>query len=340
MSATALISASLISSSALAAVTNIGTATAVGANSTTLLAMQAQCAAIATGLGTDYSGALDPLSITNSPVGGPTEAGTEGNRTLTSDKTPGLTATYTPAHKEIAGDPYRNGGSVNMFGVQQSVGGAYSTSQYDFTASFNSTFAYGFNCTITQTIHHHDLVTPAVPPTPGTGHHYRMDGNTHAQNCVQMDIRGDHFGETGPGPGPDDPDYDPNDKSEGGTCLWAWDTPPTPGSPAVYHDYDTTVVTNPAGVPVNQDQSETLSAHETDGAGYSDSATVTLGQVVVCISPTKLPGTWKAQNGYTGIKCTTAWYSGKTPYDLTNYAGTNVPNLNDGSHNMVTVPVN
>ena len=64
---------------------------------------------------------------------------------------------------------------------------------------------------------------------------------------------------------------------------------------------------------------------------------------MVCISPsktgTKLPGAWEKKNGYTGDKCTTAWYNGTAPYSLTDYAGTNVPNLNDGSHNWVTVPI-
>ena len=56
---------------------------------------------------------------------------------------------------------------------------------------------------------------------------------------------------------------------------------------------------------------------------------------MVCISPSntgkKLPGEWRQQNGYTGDKCTTEWYNGG--------ATVGVPNLNDGSHNWVTVPV-
>jgi hypothetical protein len=315
----------------LAAVTNIGSTSAAGASAATQVLMQAQCTALAaadaTASGHAFTGTLDTGSITSSWVSGPTEV--EGTRSQTSGNTPGLSATYTPAHKEISGDPYRNGGSVNMFGVQQSVGGYYSTSQYDFTASFTSTYSYAFKCNMTETVPHHDLVTAEIPATPGTGHHYRMDGNTHAQNCVEMDVRGDHFGETGPGP---------DDQDTGGTCLWAWDTNPTPLIPATYNDYNTYNNTTEDGVAISQDQTDTLSAHETDGAGYSDSATVTLGQVVVCISPKK--GSWTSQNGYTGSKCTTAWYSGTNPYSLSNYAGTNVPNLNDGSHNMVTVPVN
>lgn len=60
-----------------------------------------------------------------------------------------------------------------------------------------------------------------------------------------------------------------------------------------------------------------------------------LGVVVVCISPSstgkKLPGEWRQQNGYTGDKCTTAWYNGG--------ATVGVLNLNTGSNNGVTIPV-
>ncbi len=69
--------------------------------------------------------------------------------------------TFTPAHKEILGNPYRNGGSVNMFGIQQAVGGSYSNSPYDFQNDFTSTYSHAFSCDISvqvyhaeQTIHH------------------------------------------------------------------------------------------------------------------------------------------------------------------------------------------
>jgi hypothetical protein len=94
-------------------------------------------------------------------------------------------------------------------------------------------------------------------------------------------------------------------------------------------------VTNAAGGSFNQTQTDELEAHESFGSGFPTSETFTIGQVVVCISPsrtgTKLPGAWQKQNGYTGDKCTTAWYEGG--------AKVGVPNLNDGSHNFVTVPV-
>jgi hypothetical protein len=96
------------------------------------------------------------------------------------------------------------------------------------------------------------------------------------------------------------------------------------------------VVSNAAGGSYNQDQTDELSAHESAGEGFDTSETLNIGQVVVCISPsktgTKLPGAWTKKNGYTGDKCTTIWYNSG--------AMTGVSNLNIGSHNWVTVPLN
>jgi len=95
------------------------------------------------------------------------------------------------------------------------------------------------------------------------------------------------------------------------------------------------VASDVPGGTFSQDQIDELSAHESMGAGFDTDETLLIGQVVVCISPStatkKLPGAWRQQNGYTGDKCTTAWYNGG--------ATVGVPNLNDGSHNWVTVPV-
>ena len=49
-------------------------------------------------------------------VSGPTEIGGEADRNIDQATKVGA-GTFTPAHLEILGDPYRNGGSVNMFGV-------------------------------------------------------------------------------------------------------------------------------------------------------------------------------------------------------------------------------
>lgn len=299
------------------------------ADAATLAAMQSQCAILASNHGAAWTGTLNQASIQATLVSGPTETGSHSIADAIGD--PVGAGTFTPAHRAIEGDPYRNGGSVNMFGNQVAVGGRYSASTYDFMGEFSTTYSYAFSCDMSETLSYHELVSPEIPATPGTGHHYRMDGNTNAQNCVQMDVRGDHFGETGPGPGAD-PEGDPNEWNEGGTCLWAWDVEPTDLVEAVYNDYDQEEARPAeAGTAVNQSQTDTLTAHEDLGEGFSVTETLAIGSVVVCISPGRKGGAWTKQNGYTGDKCTTIWYNGG--------ATTGVTNLNTGSHNYVTVPV-
>lgn len=290
-----------------------------------------------------YAGAVNQTA----PVlkSGPTEVGTETDRTLTSDKTPGTSATYTPAHKDILGDPYRNGGSVNMFGIQESVGGYYSSSTYDFTADFTTTYTISYTCDISKEVYH------AAVHIEGD-HHDAVHHDRTGHWVVSPDAHGDEEANTnncnafnsslpaGPPQGGltqanclyvveteayDDPAYDDPDID----IPAYWDAPVPVG--------------NVAGGSFDQTQTDPLDGHEDNGAGYFDAATVIIGQVVVCISPTtgtaKKPGAWTAKNGYTGTKCNSAWYNGTSPYSPSNYAGTNIPNLNDGSHNWVTVPV-
>ena len=71
-----------------------------------------------------------------------------------------------------------------------------------------------------------------------------------------------------------------------------------------------------AGTPIQETQTDNLLAHEDAGEGYDITDTVLIGQTVICISPTTstqtkkgVPGTWVAKNGYTGGKCTTAWFN-------------------------------
>ena len=363
LAATALLSSSIISSPGYAAVTGVTTPSPdpAGLDAPNLAAAGLVCDAAAVTADLDgpdelsdhYAGAVNEGTVTLKS--GPTEVGTEADRTLTSDKTPGIGSTYTPAHREIQGDPYRNGGSVNMFGIQISVGGYYSSSQYDFDASYSTTYTHPYTCDITKQVYHaavhiegdhHDAVFH-----PAEGHYINCDfghgqGNDNSGvcedvgqpqgSCAAHNNTGPSFGQWGRDteqckfittaeeyttPAYDDPDTD---------IPASWDEPVAVG--------------NVAGGSFDQTQTETLSGHEDAGAGYFDAATVTLGQVVVCNSPTvgttKKPGAWVLKNGYTGTKCTTAWYSGTSPYSLSNYAGTNIPNLNDGSHNWVTVPVN
>lgn len=318
-----------MTANANAAVTVLGSVIANPADSETLAAMQAQCDALAaahdTGNGDIWSAVVVPGGI--SPVSGPSEVGSHSIADAIGD--PVGAGTFTPAHLEILGDPYRNGGSVNMFGMQQSVGGHYSASQYDFEGEFTSTFAHAFSCDISveiyhpeQTVHHNAVGVYVIAGDFGDS-----EGAVRG-NCAAFTAQGDND------PQPDwygDPFHggnvnNPHCRFEG-TAAWDETIPESWDAPAL--------VGNEAGVAVNQDQTDTLLAHEDFGEGFDVSETLLIGQVVVCISPsktgTKLPGSWVKQNGYTGDKCTTEWYNGG--------AKVGVPNLNDGSHNWVTVPV-
>ena len=312
MCATAL--SPVLSTPAMATPTVLGSVTADAADGTTLAAMDAACTAAANAhhasdpVSEDiWTGTVKEGAVTW--VSGPTEVGTHtfaanGVGTQTG------AGTFTAAHKEILGDPYRNGGSVNMFGVQQAVGGHYSASTYDFRNDFASTYAHAFSCDISEQVYH-----PAVHHD-ATGHHvwYHPPGSEdYNQNaCNAQDAAGNGIGED----------------IVGGHCVWVELTPASDDDP--YYGPDTFVVNEPQ-TAINQDQTDSLLAHEDAGEGFDTSQTLLIGQVVVCISPKKLPGTWTNQNGYTGTKCTTSWYNGG--------ATVGVPNLNDGSHNWVTVPV-
>lgn len=71
---------------------------------------------------------------------------------------------------------------------------------------------------------------------------------------------------------------------------------------------------NEPGIAVSQTRTDNLNSFEDHGASVQLTGEKVLGTVVVCISPSstgkKLPGEWRQQNGYTGDKCTTAWFNG------------------------------
>lgn len=340
LAATALLSSTIMSGQAFATVSGVSTPSPDPAELTAenLAAAQLVCDAAAATADLDgpsedsdhYSG--DVVEGAATWVSGPTEVGTESNRSIDLDTREGA-GTFTPAHLEILGDPYRIGGSVNMFGIQQTVGGHYSNSSYDFTADFTTTYAHPYTCDISKETYHAAVFHPAVHHDQ-IGHwnvspDFRGNEEQMTQNC-------NAFNTSLPG-GPNNHNSDTNQAN----CVYTVDTPasddPAYTDPATWDE--PVLVGNVAGGSFDQTQTDNLSGHESFGAGFDTSETLIIGQTVVCISPIKKGGTWTKKNGYTGAKCTTAWYSGTSPYSLSNYAGTNVPNLNDGSHNWVTIPV-
>ena len=199
LAATALLSSTiLLTAPAFAAVTLISSTPAAdpaGLNEANLVLAQGVCDAAAAALDADgpgaqsdiYTGAV--LEGAATWVSGPTEV---GSHTFAANGIGTQTGagTFTPAHTEIEGDPYRNGGSVNMFGNAIAVGGHYSASSYDFENNFTTTYAHPFTCDISvQDYHaavHHDAVFH-----PAEGHYINCDfghgqGNDNGGACEDV----------------------------------------------------------------------------------------------------------------------------------------------------------
>ena len=334
-SALAVIMATSVSP-ALAAVTILDTVSADEADGTTLAAMQLQCdnlaAAHQPGNKDIWSGDVVPGDITQ--VSGPT---VNGPRTIDQSTVQGFD--FHPSVQKIVGDPYRNGGSVNMFGDAIATAGYYDYSTYNFTANYDSTFAHAFTCDISNEAY---IPPVLIPGHPLEGYYINCDfghgqGNDNSGacddvgqpqgSCVAHTAQGaswEHWGE---------------DTEQ---CKFIKTADPAEDS---YTDEDwgpPTLFGNEPGVAVNQNQSDNLNAFEDHGGRVELTGEKALGQVVVCISPSstgkKLPGEWVKKNGYDGNKCSGAWFYGTTPYSLANYAGTHTPNLNLGNGSGVTIP--
>lgn len=286
LSATALISTSLMTNPALAVAT--GTPVAAGPNSTTSADMQTQCDALAAAHdlqnGDIWTGVVVPGAATL--VAGPTET---GNRVIDQNSiTP--TGTYVPSVKEIRGNPVRTGGSVNMFGEQWSTAGYYPDSTYNYTADFASTFSYAFTCNINDAVYHPAYDDPAVPVQG----YYTVDaaapGNSEANraNCDAFSALGTE---------------DPRPDWWGTNHAWCDFVKTADAIPAVHHNaYNSppAFIDNEPGTAITQDQSDSLSGFEPHGGIVQVTGEHDDGQVVICISPGSKGGSWKAQNGYGG----------------------------------------
>jgi hypothetical protein len=307
LAATALLSSTIISSPAFAVATD--TPTAAITDGTTTAAMQSQCNVLAaahdTGNGDIWTAAVVVGAV--SPVSGPTETGT---RNIDQNSIQG-TGIYVPSVREIRGVPFKNGGSVNLFGDQWATAGYYPGSTYNYTASFNSAFAHAFSCDISDAVYHPAVFHPAVVHDPVMG-----PGEFHPAVAMQGCY-------TNPGHSTCTVDTHWCNAEEAthwgvsyGNCVWhelvaAQDaytdpdvvlvpgyTDPAYTDPA-YNDPPAFVV-NEAGNAVNQDQTDTLNGFEANGPLVQVTAEYHVGQPVICNSPGSKGGSWKPQNGYGG----------------------------------------
>ncbi len=257
----------------------IPTPTATGPNSTTLDAMEAQCDAKAAVHGVDWNGEVDLSSISSVLTAGPTEV--EGTRVIDESSIVG-TGIFTPGHTFIEGEPFRIGGSVNMFGDQFADSGSWSDSTYNYDADFVSTFTYSFNCTMTETVH-----------VPVQGHYVVEPEDQGDEEESQKSC--DAFNALGPSA--------PFWGEDHAQCDFVTDV--------AAHDEDQPRP-DEAGTPIAEEQTDTLTAFEDHGGPVdAPGGLFHIGQVVICISPSKPTpgGTWRTQNGYTGVNCTTDWFT-------------------------------
>lgn len=290
----------------------IAPAFAVTASPTTASTMASTCAADLA----PYAGVLlhdgtpsftTQVVETGSVDGTPTEVG--GTRVETPGTRIGTgTATYTGL--SIAGDPYRTGGSVNLFGDQVATQKNWPNSEYDFTAEFATVTTFSYECQVTQQT---ETYNPAVniPGRPALGF-YIVDPallgtpqyNAQLQACNAFNAQA-----------PVAPDYTAPGfwgNSPQGNCVFEETSPAvdpifepeswTPNAPIDRLDLLTTHT-------VDETNFATDGGRELDGGSWSEAGNWFVGKVVVCNSPTKLPGTWRPQNGYAGTKCNTTYFN-------------------------------
>jgi hypothetical protein len=300
----------------------VGTATVTDptpapASAATLAAMTTQCNAMAaahdTGNGDIWTGVVSIGAV--SLFSGPTETGTRTKTNIVG------TGTFTPGTTSIVGDPFRIGGSVNMFGDQYATSGSWSDSTYDFTASFDTTFAHAYSCAISQEVYHAAVVHPYYE---GVYQVYGDFGNSEDAvrgECYAYSQKGPPAVPTPTVPWWGEPfrggNVDPTSPGYGPHCIFDGTPPHT--DPAFW---DPAVLRFTESGSVNQAQTDVLSGHENHGGPVqAPGGNYHVGQTVICISPTTstqvkkgVPGTWVAKNGYTGNKCTTDWFQGTGIY--------------------------
>ena len=265
---------------------------------------QAVCNDLADAHGAAWTGTLDASSIHGSITTGPTAT---GERNIDeSSVAPGDGAVQIGESIQVYTDPFRIGGSVNMFGMAHVVAAHWDFSQYDFTQAFAWQSTYTFTCDMSEEV-----------PTPALGVH-NWTGPVQAGDPAIAACEGDKNPHV----------FD----DRGANCEWVQTIP------AGTVDQPRDPEQGSIG-PV--DEGGTLSGHESHGGSIPvdpDQVDLPDIQVVVCISPSTsskktAANGWAKKNGYNGDKCTTTWYNSGAMNQPDPYS-----NLNTGSNNIVTIP--
>lgn len=256
----------------------VAPAMALPANSTTEATMDSTCAALmpATLL---HDGTSAASYSVDSVV--ETEAPAVNTDTEVADTRVGV-GSPTYSGLSIANGPFRIGGSVNMFGDQVATTRTYADgSTFKFDRHTSITTSYTWTCTITvQT----ETYTPAGPVE---GFYVNTIENGNG-DCGGLSPANPHWGQ------------------DIGACKFTKTGDGTEES----WDLGTPIVTATSQGPISQtDESDTYGLDGFDLTPFTQTGNWFVGQVVICISPKKLPGTWTKQNGYTGDNCNTAYFN-------------------------------
>ena len=270
-------------------------------SSTTAATMQSTCAAdlapYASVLLHDGTESFSTVVVETGQVdGAPTEV--SGSRVINEASRFG-TGTVTYSGLSIAGNPYRTGGSVNMFGDQVATNKNWSNSEYDFTANFDTVTTISYTCEVTQQTETH-VAAVHIPGRKVQGYYTNPGHSTGVvADCNGFDETKDFWGEdkgaciftqTGPA-------VDPVDIEE----SWTLDVPIDRTDLNTFHT-------------VNETNTASGTGHEVNGGPFTQIGTWLAQKVVICISPSKTvkggtPGAWANHNCYLGSKCTTAWFN-------------------------------
>lgn len=185
------------------------------------------------------------------------------------------------------GSVYRVGGSVNLFAVQYMTGDYWTDSTYEYNADFVTRYSYPYDCEVSQQVYH------AGVPGPVEG--YYVNNGTEPSNgqgsCQGLSPANSHWGE------------------DLGNCTFVKTGNGTPGTPT----YDAAeVVDLIPQTAIEENQTDQLHGFEEHGGQTTPAAPHSVGQVVVCNSPSTTtkgnPGAWKPQNQYVGTNCNTAYF--------------------------------
>ncbi len=290
----------------------VAPAMAVTANPTTSAGMTATCAALVNAAATLHDGTpVWSTAVVN-------VVDTELAPVVTETEIPGTRAVYgTPTYGgvSIVTEPFRTGGSVNMFADQAATTRTYpgTTFQFDRITSINTNYSFG--CELTEKT---EFWTPPViiPGTPMRGHFINCDfgngqGNDNSGVCDEV---GQPQGACAAhnAQGSSSPFWGMDFEQ----CKWILDAPEVPELviPGFWTD-GPDLVTVISGQTASQNDTTTENGLiGTDPTPVTQIGNWFVGKVVVCISPSKtvkggVPGAWQNHNGYTGTKCNTAYFN-------------------------------